>query len=318
MIYKSVTEIPTGQQGNIYLLCKEITERTSTKGKYLQFTLYDGKNEVKAFQWDTSLETTMAKAGEVLAVILAVSTYKDNLSYTVKQCRQTVPNDNINLKDFIPSAPIDPGPVFAEIMSELDKMKNQQVAALVRAIYTKNEEQICKWSAAKSAHHNVIGGLLYHSYRMMKQAIVTAEVYPLLNKDILVAGCLLHDIGKLNELEVNDMGITSYTVDGNLLGHMLIGCDIVKEYGDKLGTDLEIIRVLRHIIASHHGKPEYGTIAIPATPEAVIIHELDMIDSRMYMLEEAEENIEPGCLATERNYFLDNVTLYRPNIQEVS
>lgn len=314
MVYKSVKEIPSGQQGNIYLLCKEIAEKESTRGKYLQMTLSDGKNEIKAFQWDTSLETTMAKTGEVLAVILAVSTYKDNLSYTVKQCRKTVPNDNINLKDFIPSAPIEPGPVFAEIMAELDKMKNQQVAALVRAIYTKNEEQICKWSAAKSAHHNVIGGLLYHSYRMMKQAIVTADVYPLLNKDILVAGCLLHDIGKLNELEVNDMGITSYTVDGNLLGHALMGCDIVREYGKALNTDLEIIRVLRHIIASHHGKPEYGAISTPAIPEAVIIHELDMIDSRMYMLEETEEKIEPGNLATERSYFLDNVTLYRPNL----
>lgn len=314
MVYKSVKEIPSGQQGNIYLLCKEIAEKESTRGKYLQMTLSDGKNEIKAFQWDTSLETTMAKTGEVLAVILAVSTYKDNLSYTVKQCRQTVPNDNINLKNFIPSAPIEPGPVFAEIMAELDKMHDQKIATLVRTIYTKNEEQILKWSAAKTAHHNVIGGLLYHSYRMMKQAIATAEVYPMLNKDILVAGCLLHDIGKLKELDVDNMGITSYTVDGNLLGHALIGCDIVREYGKALNTDPEIIRVLRHIIASHHGKPEYGAISTPAIPEAVIIHELDMIDSRMYMLEESEEKIEPGNLATERSYFLDNVTLYRPNL----
>lgn len=314
MVYKSVKEIPSGKQGNIYLLCKEIAEKESTRGKYLQMTLSDGKNEIKAFQWDSSLDTTMAKAGEVIAVVLAVSTYKDSLSYTVKQCRQTVPNDNIDLKDFIPSAPIEPGPVFAEIMAELDKMHDQKIATLVRTIYTKNEEQILKWSAAKTAHHNVIGGLLYHSYRMMKQAIATAEVYPMLNKDILVAGCLLHDIGKLKELDVDNMGITSYTVDGNLLGHALIGCDIVREYGKALNTDPEIIRVLRHIIASHHGKPEYGAISTPAIPEAVIIHELDMIDSRMYMLEEAEEKIEPGNLATERSYFLDNVTLYRPNL----
>ena len=314
MVYKNIKEIPVGQQGNIYLLCKEIAEKESTRGKYLQMTLSDGKNEIKAFQWDSSLDTTMAKAGEVIAVVLAVSTYKDSLSYTVKQCRQTVPNDNIDLKDFIPSAPIEPGPVFADIMAELDKMHDQKIATLVRTIYTKNEEQILKWSAAKTAHHNVIGGLLYHSYRMMKQAIATAEVYPMLNKDILVAGCLLHDIGKLKELDVDNMGITSYTVDGNLLGHALIGCDIVREYGKALNTDPEIIRVLRHIIASHHGKPEYGAISTPAIPEAVIIHELDMIDSRMYMLEESEEKIEPGNLATERSYFLDNVTLYRPNL----
>lgn len=313
-IFKLATEIPVGHQGNIYLFCKEITERESTRGKYLQMTLSDGKNEIRAFQWDTSLETKMVDVGEVIAVVLNVSTYKDGLSYTVKQCRKLVPNDNVNIQDFIQSVPCDPNAMYAEIMSVLDKMRNQQVAILVKTIYELNKEQLLKWSAAKTAHHNVLGGLLYHSYRMMKQAMVTAEVYPALNKDIMIAGCLLHDIGKLRELDMDNMGITTYSVDGCLLGHMIMGCDIVKESGEKLKTDSEIIRVLRHIIASHHGKPEWGAVSLPAISEAFIIHQLDMIDSRMYQLEEAAEKTEPGNLASERSYFLDNVTLYRPKL----
>lgn len=313
-IFKRVTEISVGQSGNIYLLCKEILEKESSRGKYLQMTLFDGKNEIKAFQWEASKETTMAVVGEVMAVVLNIGTYRDNISYTIKQCRRLVPKDNVNIAEFIPSVPCNSEKMYSEIMNVLEKMQNLEIAQLVKTIYEENKEQLFTWTAAKRAHHNILGGLLYHSYRMMKQAVVTADVYPALNKDIMIAGCLLHDIGKLKELDINQLGVTSYSVDGTLLGHILIGSDIVKEYGEKLKINPEIIRILRHIIASHHGSLEHGSPVLPSIQEAIIIHQLDMIDSRMYMLEEANEKLESGSLASERNYFLDNVVLYKPNI----
>ena len=93
-----------------------------------------------------------------------------------------------------------------------------------------------------------------------------------------------------------------------------MGCDLVKEIGTKLGTDPEVIRLLRHLIASHHGKIEYGAAALPAIPEAFVLNEIDMIDSRMYQLEASMEKLEKGTMSKDRSFFLGNVKLYNPNI----
>ena len=134
-IYKKIEEIKVGQNGNIFLLCKELVEKEGKTGKYLQFTLFDGKKEIKAFQWDASMDTTMAIAGNVIAVVLNVSTYKDSLSYTVKNCRRTVPADNINIQDFIPSVPENTEKMYEEILHTISHLQNRQISLLVKTIY---------------------------------------------------------------------------------------------------------------------------------------------------------------------------------------
>ena len=292
MIHKKIKEILVGTEGNIYLLCKDIQERESTRGKYLQYTLFDGTDEIKAFHWDTSLETKKVNAGTVIAAVLQVSTYKDSISYTVKNCRKTIEGkDDYKISQFIPEIE-ESLTMYEDIREKVQNMENEEIKALLLAIWKEKEAEIKRWTASKTVHHNIKGGLVYHIYRMVEMAERSIEVYPILNRDLLIAGCILHDIGKLEELTIDDMGISDYSIDGSLVGHIIMGCDLVKEIGTKLGTDPEVIRLLRHLIASHHGKIEYGAAALPAIPEAFVLNEIDMIDSRMYQLEASMEQLE--------------------------
>ena len=175
------------------------------------------------------------------------------------------------------------------------------LTALSVRLIMSNIKAFTKSSAAKAMHHNIYGGLAYHTYRMILAAYKLCEVYSLLNRELLVCGTALHDIGKLFELKTTDTGIASYTDMGNLFGHALLGIEMIDRevwrQNQAIGGrsyNSEQVAMLKHMIASHHGQPEWGAIRAPSIPEALILHELDMIDSRMYMYEENFASMEPG------------------------
>ena len=184
-------------------------------------------------------------------------------------------------------------------------------AALTIRLLNSNKEAFCKSSAAHSIHHDMRGGLLYHTFRMVYNALYVSKVYTTLNLELLVCGTALHDIGKLTELDTDELGSADYSVDGRLFGHAVIGMEMVSEEAKKGPYNEEEVRQLRHMIASHHGSLEYGAITTPATPEAFILHELDMIDSRMYIFEKEMGKVDPGEM-TDRIFALENSSLYRP------
>ena len=166
-------------------------------------------------------------------------------------------------------------------------------------IYEDHKEELLRWAGALKLHHSVYGGLLYHIYRMLKAAEKACEVYPDLDKELLLIGVALHDIGKLKELNTNEMGVSEFTPDGNLSGHILCGIELldhaVWEMEEKPSE--EEYKLVKHMIASHHGALEYGAIVVPATPEAMVLNYLDLIDSRMYMFEETLSGMEPGSVS---------------------
>jgi 3'-5' exoribonuclease len=187
-------------------------------------------------------------------------------------------------------------------MSNLDIPSDDfSLTALTVRILSSNLKAFTKSSAAKGMHHNIYGGLAYHTYRMIRSAYSICEVYPLLNRELLVCGTALHDIGKLIEMKTTDTGIASYTDMGNLFGHPLLGIEMIDhEVWNKdqaiggRSYNREQVAMVKHMIASHHGQPEWGAKRYPSTPEAMILHELDMIDSRMYMYEENFAQMAPG------------------------
>ncbi len=130
-------------------------------------------------------------------------------------------------------------------------------------------------------------------YRMGNAADAVCNTYVNLDRDLLVAGAYLHDIGKLRELNTDRLGTAEYTIPGTLLGHMVLGIKML----DEVKGDQNIIFQLEHMIASHHGEPEYGAIVRPATAEAMMLHELDMMDSKIYQFEEVYEKMESGTLS---------------------
>ena len=175
-----------------------------------------------------------------------------------------------------------------------------------------NKEKLLYWPAASKNHHAEFAGLLYHMKRMLDGGKAMCEVYgDMLDKDLLLCGVILHDMEKINEIESDENGIaSSYSFEGQLLGHIVQGVKSIEKNCEELGIDEEKKIMLEHMILSHHYEPEFGSPKRPLFPEAEMLHYLDIIDARMYDMEDALRNVEPGEFS-ERVWTLDNRRIYK-------
>ena len=322
----SNTEI--GSTYNYTVLVTEMTEKVSKTDKpFVNFTFSDGVDKVTANYFDKTEEVMMALGvyvGRVVDLTFSVKTYNNKKNYIVENVIPC-PDPDAKVEKFVQSPPFGIDIMYKKIIECIKKStgRNYDVnvpgvpdddysaAALTIRLLNSNKEAFCKSSAAHSIHHDMRGGLLYHTFRMVYNALYVSKVYTTLNLELLVCGTALHDIGKLTELDTDELGSADYSVDGRLFGHAVIGMEMVSDEAKKGPYNEEEVRQLRHMIASHHGSLEYGAITTPATPEAFILHELDMIDSRMYIFEKEMGKVDPGEM-TDRIFALENSSLYRP------
>jgi len=150
---------------------------------------------------------------------------------------------------------------------------------------------------------------------MLRTAEKISEVYTSLNKDLLYAGVILHDLAKMEEMDSSILGIVSdYTVEGTLLGHIVQGIKNLEIVGQRLGVDKEVVMLLQHMILSHHYEPEYGSPVKPMIPEAEVLHYLDIIDARIFDMTKATKDIEAGSFS-DRLWSLENRRVYKPNLK---
>lgn len=299
--------------GSIYqtvLMIREITEKKDKNGRaYLILKMGDGEMEADMFLWEMTAADFPLAPGAVIDATVAVSLYNDKFSYSLKSYQAA---KGVAVSEFIPSAPVSPEVLYGHCMEAIDSIAEKGFRDLTKAIFEDHREKLLWWSAAKSVHHNRTGELLWHVTRMMRMAEAAAREYENVNRGLLIAGILLHDIGKLSELNTSSLGITDYTVAGELCGHAYLGAEMIRTYGKKLGTPVEDVRMLVHIILSHHGKPEYGAVTRPSTVEAAIVHFLDMLDSHVYIYEKELEKLEAGE-STDPIFFLDGARVYKPH-----
>ena len=167
------------------------------------------------------------------------------------------------------------------------------------------------YPAAQKNHHAELGGLLYHMKRMLMTGERVCEVYTNLNRDLVLAGVILHDMEKLNEIVAESDGIaTGYSFEGQLLGHIIQGVKSI----DKLTLELDFPRekaiMLEHMILAHHYEPEFGSPKRPLFPEAEVLHYLDILDARMFDMEEGLKGVSDGEFG-DRVWPLDNRRLYK-------
>ena len=297
----------------LFLLVKEINDRTSKNGKpYVTINFTDGTDTLSANMWDKTAAKLPVKAGSVAALTVFGAPYNGRMSYTVTEIRESVPEDGVSISSFIKTAPVDPAKLYARCMEYIEnEMEDRELSLLCKTVYEDNKEKLLHASAAKAVHHYAVGELLWHVTRMAATAVHVSNVYAL-NKSIVVAGVLLHDIGKLEELYTDPVGNTTYTEDGSLFGHLMLGAEIVGRYGERLAVNPEKIKHLRHIIVSHHGSREFGAITLPATPEAYAVHAIDLIDSRIYIYNAEADKIGAGELS-DRVMMLDGVNVWKPD-----
>lgn len=317
MDFKTISELKEGNKIDGFFIIKSMECRTSTNGKkYIDFTLGDKTGEINAKLWEYSEGDETAYIENCLIKVRAgVVLWQNNLQLKIDKIRLAVSEDGVNVQDYVQAAPYEPEFMYNEIMKFVDKIKNEDIKNIVTIILDESGEKLMHYPAAKKNHHSIRSGLLYHILTMLKSGEKLCEIYTFINTDLLYAGVILHDIAKLEEMDASPLGIVKeYTVEGQLLGHIIQGIKMVEMAAEGVGADKEVTMLLEHMILSHHYEPEYGSPVKPLLPEAELLHHLDIIDARMYDMRKAMEETDRGSFS-DKIWSLDSRKIYKTNIE---
>jgi 3'-5' exoribonuclease len=310
-----IVDLAAGSVATGLYILKQKELRKAQSGKlFVNMDFSDKTGTVNAKIWDATPELFDGlQVNKIYYVKGRVDLWNGVLQLTVDKYKMAEPEIQEKIEDFVPSAPEKPEEMLAYIEQCVESFENDDLRLLVRYFLETNKEKLLYWPAAKSLHHAVRSGLLYHIKRMLMNAQGVANVYEGINKDLLFAGIILHDMDKLNELESNTLGMADYTVEGQLLGHIPMGILSIQRMSDDLSIDPEITLMLQHMILTHHGIPEYGSPKPPMIIEAEILHLLDLMDARIYDFTESLQNVEPGEFS-EPVWSMDKRRLYKHKI----
>ena len=310
---KGITKLQVGEQVDQYLLIKESKKGVTTVGKpFMSLILQDRSGDIEAKLWDTNEEhEQMYQAQVIVRVGGEIHDYRGKNQLRVKQIRVARPEEGVQISDLLPTSAIPKEQLFEDLMQFFFEIKNPNISRITRNLIKKHQEQLLIFPAASKNHHDYASGLLDHVVSMLRLSKSICDLYPTLNRDLMYAGVILHDIGKVIEL-TGPVG-TAYTIEGNLLGHITIMVNEIGQAAKELGIEGEEVMLLQHLVLSHHGKEEWGSPKKPMIQEAEIIHYIDNIDAKMNMLTRALEKTKPGEF-TERLFPLDNRSFYKPNM----
>lgn len=302
-------------------LCSVIAENISKTGKpFVKVSLKDGVTEITAMMFDmtaAALAEQGVVAESVVDVKVSVGEYQGAKNYKLTEIKPCT-DPEITVSDFVKLPPVDLGLMYDGICDAIRRCsgghggKFDPLADIALRILDDNKKDYMTSSAAVSMHHNLRGGLLYHSYRMVKAAEALCGVYTVLDKELMVCGAALHDIGKIWEYSTTEAGDAAFTAQGVLFGHLYIGASYIRTISRDFNCDPERVRMLIHMILSHHGTQEWGAVACPATAEAFALHYIDNIDAKIYVCEDAYELLKAGELTEKKPFGLDN-RIYRPD-----
>jgi 3'-5' exoribonuclease len=249
---------------------------------YLALTLADRTGQIEAKMWDNVEEFIEAfEQEDFLKIKGLINKYKNRYQLTIHKLRR-MQESEIDFADYLPKTTKDIGELWRTLIEFVGTFQNPHLKALVELFMADPEiaERYRNAPAAKSLHHAYIGGLLDHVVSLFRSCDLMCRNYPQVNRDLLLTGAFLHDIGKTQELTYNRS--FSYTTRGQLLGHMIIELEMLQAKIEKLpGFPPELKTLLEHLIISHHGQYEFGSPKLPMFPEALMLHYLDDLDSKM-------------------------------------
>ena len=295
-----------------YIIKRSEVKTSSTNKKYMDLTFGDSTGEINGKLWEYKEGDEEELTSNVLVKARGmVSAWQGSLQLKVEKIRISTEEDQLHASDFVPVAPYNPEDMYQVVLDYTDRIKNDDIKNIVYEILNNCIDEIMYFPAAKKNHHAVRSGLLYHVTTMLKSGDKLSEIYSFLNTDLLFGGIILHDIAKLYEMNSSDLGIVSeYTVEGQLLGHIIQGIKLIETAGEKVGADKEITMLLEHMVLSHHYEPEYGSPKKPAIPEAEMLHFIDDMDAKMYDMRKALEDTKQGEFS-ENIWSLDKRRIYK-------
>ena len=309
---KYITLLREGERISEVYLCKSKQTLMTKNGKpYDSVILQDKTGPLDAKIWDTgSVGIEDFEAMDYVAITGDITSFQGNLQCSIKRARK-VSEGEYDPKDYLPVSDKDVDQMYLELMGYINSVKNTYLSQLLHKFFDDvNFEKRFKFhSAAKSVHHGFVGGLLEHTLSVTRNCSYFAEVYPMLNRDLIVSAAIFHDIGKLKELSTfpeND-----YTDAGQLLGHIMIGAEWVGEAIRQIdGFPVVLANELKHCILAHHGELEFGSPKKPALIEALALSFADNLDAKMETYRELLVNVADNNYEWQGfNRFLD--TNYR-------
>lgn len=298
-----------GDRTSIQALVGSVSNGTNKSGSpYLNVELRDNSGSLAAKKWEIDgSDKDIFVVGNIVEVMIEVIKYNDSLQGKILGAK-LLDLDNIDVTRFIKAPPIPKNELIERFNKLVSSIKDKDCKALLNYFINKFGEKIYLAPAATSVHHEFSSGLLMHSVSLGEHADYFANYYPDINRDLLVTGALLHDFGKLIELE--GPAVYRYSLEGKLLGHISIMCGELRIATKELGLTSEIPLLLEHMVLSHHGQLEFGSPILPLTKEALLLSMIDNLDSKMLVLDKAFVDVKPGEF-TQKVFALDGRQFYK-------
>ena len=310
-----IEEIKDQSKIQDFFMIKSVSIRVgSNKKEYLDLVVGDKSGEITGKKWDIAEDkeqVAQLKAGDIIKLRADVVEWNGAKQLKVTKLRKSIPNDNLILADYIPAAPEDPQEMYDYLFDLAKGLEDEDLSRLCVKILTREKERLLYYPAATRNHHAQLGGLLYHTKRMAMSGDALCNVYKIMDRSLVLAGVILHDMQKLNEIKSNELGMaTEYSFEGNMLGHLVLGVRELEKDMDELDFPREKAIMVEHMILAHHYEPEFGSPKRPMFPEAELLHYLDIIDARVFDMEDALRNTEPGEFS-DKIWTLENRKIYK-------
>ena len=306
----TVSKLKDGMSFSGNLLVRSVDRRTGKTGReYLDLILCDRTGEINAKVWNPEGLPGIPVASGVVEVEGGIELFNGRIQMRVNKMR---PATNPDLRQLIPSAPLSSAEMMAQIEAAIDSFPTEDLRKIVREMIAMTGEKLMYFPAAQRMHHAEHGGLLHHITDMLKTGEMICRVYPFLNRELLLAGIIIHDLSKTWEMQSDKLGsVSDYTADGILLGHLVRGVVEVEKAAAHTGVSGELVLLLQHMVISHHGEPEYGSPRMPRFPEAEVLHWIDNLDAKMNEMKSIQDRTPAGAFS-ERITYLDDRRMYHP------
>lgn len=305
-----IREFKTGEKIATPLLVSRVSKGVASNGApYLSVSFQDNSGAIEGKLWNVSEEQELlTKVGIVVHVSADVLTYRSNLQLKVHNVTM-IDQTEIALDDFMVSSQFDIPFLKNKINEYVEMIENPTIKLLVEKNLEEVGEQFYQYPAATRNHHDFVSGLAVHVYGMCELSLKLCEQYGIYNLDLMLAGCILHDMGKIEEY--SSSMLPEYTIVGKLLGHISIMHANFTRIAFDLGlADTEEALLLRHMILSHHGQMDFGSPVVPMVKEAEMLSFIDNIDARTNMFEKLYADQTEGEFSS-RMFALNNRSFYK-------
>ncbi|NDL66764.1 3'-5' exoribonuclease YhaM family protein [Anaerotalea alkaliphila] len=278
-----IKDIKEGDNVSEHYLCASKQILKTRVGKtYYSLLLQDKTGSMDTKIWELSDGIANFEAGDYVKVEGSVVSFQGGLQLNVRRLRKSQTGE-VDPKEYVPTVEGDMEQMYQELLGYVDKIGNAHLSQLAKKFFVEDKafaERFKTHTAAKTMHHNVMGGLLEHTLGILRMCEFLADAYPTVDRDLLFVGALFHDMGKTREL--SSFPILEYTDEGQLVGHIVMAVEWIGEKIREIpGFPAPLANLVKHMVLAHHGELEYGSPKKPAVLEAVLLHYADNIDAKV-------------------------------------